>query len=937
MPMLRQNQFQSDPKTEDIPYVLPFSALSAGDLPYVGGKGANLGEMSRAGFPIPPGFCVTTSAFRAFMAACKGAEALYVALEAIEMNDVEGVRKVGQQVRTRLSEVPIPSEVADVVVAAWQKAGSQHTYAVRSSATAEDLPDASFAGQQDTYLNVRGEEALLEKMRDCWISLFTDRAILYRAKNGFSHREVFLSVVVQQMVFPEVSGIMFTADPVTGHRQIVSIDASYGLGEALVSGLVSADLYKIDKRTLKSGETPQTGQIQAKIETQIGDKRLAIRSLPEGGTYHETLTGDVCTARVLSDEQVIALAEIAQRIEAHYGKPQDIEWAIAFPLKLAQRAPRSEGEQERQKKKIYIVQSRPITSLFPLPESRPTDDTLHVYVSFNHAQVMTDPMPPMAHSIWRLLFPFGKSNPVEYNPYMLSAGGRLYIDASPMLYLPLPRRAFPKVLDIADKLIADGIREVIKREEFRQGAAKGSTSMSKIGPWLLPILAKAQARLWKHAPEGATDELSAKTDEYIATVRARLEGAQPGAERVKVARDIVGTTFVKGVLQMPPYLAAGGMARLLLGRLTKGYADPNDFDALLRGLPGNVTTEMDLEVGDLADVARQSPALVAHLSHNDVKSVLETIADVEGGPAFLAAWNGFMKRYGMRGPSEIDISRKRWYEDPSSLLQVIIGNLRHETSGAHRKKHQKLSAEGEAAGERLVAAAQHGLFGAVKGRIARRLVRVARNQLAIREHPKFLLIRTFGLVKEAILEAAHLLLEAGRIDKLDDIWYLDLIELIHALEQPKEEIRSRIAKQQAQMARYRHMTPPRIITSDGEIPVVKHSGENVPEGALAGNPVSSGMIEGIAKVVLDPTSEILTPGEILIAPFTDPGWTPLFINAAALVMEVGGLMTHGSVVAREYGMPAVVGVLDATKLIESGQKIRVNGDLGYVEILEPVE
>ena len=191
MTTLRQTQPQSNTKPEPMPYVLPFSAIKARDLPYVGGKGANLGEMSGAGFPVPPGFCVTTSAFRAFMAACEGAEALYVALETIESNDVEGVREVGQQVRTRLSEVPIPSEVADVVVAAWREAGSEEAYAVRSSATAEDLPDASFAGQQDTYLNVRGEEALLEKMRNCWVSLFTDRAILYRAKNGFSHREVF--------------------------------------------------------------------------------------------------------------------------------------------------------------------------------------------------------------------------------------------------------------------------------------------------------------------------------------------------------------------------------------------------------------------------------------------------------------------------------------------------------------------------------------------------------------------------------------------------------------------------------------------------------------------------------------------------------------------------------------------------------------------------
>ncbi|MGB0387806.1 MAG: phosphoenolpyruvate synthase [Ardenticatenaceae bacterium] len=923
MTTLLQSKAKSDIKSEDVPYVLPFSAIRARDLPHVGGKGANLGEMSGAGFPVPPGFCVTTSAFRAFMAACEEADALYGALEGLEPNDVEATRVVAQEVRTRLGEVPIPSDVAAAVVAAWQEAGSEEAYAVRSSATAEDLPDASFAGQQDTYLNVRGEAALLEKVRDCWVSLFTDRAILYRAKNGFSHREVFLSVVVQRMVFPEVSGIMFTADPVSGNRQTVSIDASYGLGEALVSGLVSADLYKIDKRTLKSGTRPQSDQ----IEVQVADKHMAIRPLPEGGTTHEQLTGEARLARVLSDEQVIALAEIGQRIESHYGKPQDIEWCLV-------------GANPSGRPRIYIVQSRPITSLFPLPEPRPTDGTLHVYVSFNHAQVMTDPMPPMAHAIWRLLFPFGKSDPNEYNPYMLSAGGRLYVDPSPMLHLPLPRRAFPKVLEMADKLIADGVREVIKRDEFRQGAAKGATRMSRIGHWLLPLLAQAQARLWKHAPEGATEELSAKIDEYIKEVQARLEAAQPGAERLKVARNILGSVFVEGALPMPPYLAAGFMARLLLSRMTEGYGDPKDIDILVQGLSGNVTTEMGLEVGDLADVARQSPALVEHFRLHDATTALQTAAQVEGGAAFLAAWEGFMTRYGMRGPSEIDISRPRWREDPSSLLQIVVGNLRQEKSGVHRAKHRELLAASEAAGERLVAAAQHGPLGFLRGRIARRLVRVARNQLAIREHPKFLLIRTLGLVKEAILEAAQLLQQAGRIDELDDIWYLDLIELIDVLEQPTEEVRPysdpvrRIAQRQAQMARYREMSPPRVMTSDGEIPVVKHSGENVPEGALPGNPVSTGIIEGIAKVVLDPTTELLTPGEILIAPFTDPGWTPLFINAAGLVMEVGGLMTHGSVVAREYGIPAVVGVLNATKLIQSGQKIRVNGDLGYVEILE---
>ena len=284
--------------TQITPLVLPFTAIGTADLATVGGKGANLGEMTQAGFPIPPGFCVTTAAFLQFIEACPQADELYAELAALGTDDVKAVRRVGEKVRQTLTAVAIPPHIATRIMTAWQEAGPEHSYAVRSSATAEDLPDASFAGQQDTFLNVRGEAALLDSVRRCWISLFTDRAILYRAQNHFSHREVSLSVVVQRMVLPQVSGILFTADPVGGHRHITSIDASYGLGEALVAGLVNPDLYKVDKRT---------NQL---IERQIGDKQMAIRPLAEGGTFHETITGEDRTQAVLSDAQAIELSQI---------------------------------------------------------------------------------------------------------------------------------------------------------------------------------------------------------------------------------------------------------------------------------------------------------------------------------------------------------------------------------------------------------------------------------------------------------------------------------------------------------------------------------------------------------------------------------------------------------------------------------------------------
>ncbi|MBT7069587.1 MAG: phosphoenolpyruvate synthase, partial [Anaerolineae bacterium] len=305
--------------TNTTPFILPFSDINARDLGLVGGKGANLGEMTNADFPVPHGFCVTTTAFAAFIATAPDAEGLYALLDTISTDDLDSVREIGERVRQTLLEVPIPNEIADALRYAWQEIGADDAYAVRSSATAEDLPDASFAGQQDTYLNIIGEDALLDAVRRCWVSLFTDRAILYRAQNDFPHREVLLSVVVQKMIMSEKSGTLFTADPLTGHRHTVSIDASFGLGEALVSGLVTPDAYRVDKRTMTI------------IERQVSEKEVAIFPEKGGGTRQEMLDAHKRKQAALTDDQILKLAEMGAKIESHYGSPQDIEWAIAPP------------------------------------------------------------------------------------------------------------------------------------------------------------------------------------------------------------------------------------------------------------------------------------------------------------------------------------------------------------------------------------------------------------------------------------------------------------------------------------------------------------------------------------------------------------------------------------------------------------------------------
>jgi len=929
------------PTAERAPgYVLPFGQIGARDLPRVGGKGANLGELTRAGFAVPPGFCVTTAAFDRFMDGGDGSDSgegtgddtreatggeggeagkapgrddraavrdwVFATLAALAPADVEGVRVAGAAIRERLVNLPIPPDVAADVLDAWRSTGPEHAYAVRSSATAEDLPGASFAGQQDTYLNVRGEEALLDAVRRCWASLFTDRAILYRAQNAFDHRHVKLSVVVQRQVVPEVAGILFTADPLTGHRHVTTIDAGFGLGEALVSGIVSADLYRVDQRTDRI------------VGVQVGDKPIAIRALPEGGTYRETLPESMRRARVLTDHQVMVLARLGKRVAAHYGEPQDVEWCID-----------AAGG-------VFVVQARPITSLFPLPDPAPADGALHVYASFGHVQVMTDPMPAMGRSVLRTLLPFGKAGrPTDENPHLSTAGGRLYADLTPLLAFEPLRRRFPRGIGAgADALMGEALAEVVGRDEFLARAAASGTRRvrpTELAHFLGPIFARVLSWLWLRRPEDAVPWIGGYIDDVVADASTQLAAAPPGAPRVREAQRVIGGAFLTHLPRLVPVIAGGMLARLLLLRLT---GDRAGVDALLRGFTGNATTEMDLEVGDLADLARGRPAVAAHLAGRPPAEALATLEAVEGGAEFLAGLRAFLDRYGMRGASEIDITRPRWREDPSPLIQVVVGNLRHEAAGVHRATHARQVQDGEAAAERLVARARAGWAGPLRAPIVRRLARVVRGLLAGREHPKFMIVRLFGLSKTALLEAGGGLVAAGRLDRVDDIWFLGLDELIRTLEDAASDPRATIAARRAEHARSFHLRPPRVITSDGEIPQVRHRRSDLPAGALPGSAASAGVAEGVAHVVRDPTTEVLAPGEILVAPFTDPGWTPLFINAAGLVMEVGGLMTHGSVVAREYGIPAVVGVLDATTAIRSGQRVRVNGDLGYVEVVD---
>ncbi|HEU4451806.1 MAG TPA: PEP/pyruvate-binding domain-containing protein, partial [Longimicrobium sp.] len=376
-------------------YVLDFQEIDRTQVAVVGGKGAHLGELSRIeGIRVPAGFCVTTDAFRRIMAEAPLIDERLDRLSRLEPEDREAIRALSAEIRETIEGIAIPDDVAAAITRALARLGEEAACAVRSSATAEDLPTASFAGQQDTYLNVAGPAAVLRHVSRCWASLFTERAVTYRLRNGFDHRKVHMAVVVQRMVFPQAAGILFTADPVTGNRKVASVEASFGLGEALVAGLVNADSYKV-----------RDGEVVART---IGAKRLAILASPAGGTEEREIEPERREELALTDAQVVRLAELGRRIEAHFGRPQDIEWCLADD-------------------DFHVVQSRPVTTLFPIPEAG--DGENHVYISVGHQQMMTDAMKPLGLSMWQL---------TAGRP-MYEAGGRLFVDVTRALGSPAGR------------------------------------------------------------------------------------------------------------------------------------------------------------------------------------------------------------------------------------------------------------------------------------------------------------------------------------------------------------------------------------------------------------------------------------------------------------------------------------------------------------------
>jgi pyruvate,water dikinase len=862
-------------------YVLDFQEINQTQVAVVGGKGAHLGELSRiAGVRVPPGFCVTTAAFRRIIAEAPTIDDQLDRLSRLTPDEHENIGARSAEIRRIVEGVAIPNDVAAAVEESLARTGSEEAYAVRSSATAEDSPTTSFAGQHDTYLNVVGSAAIVEHVRRCWASLFSERAVTYRLRNGVNNRKVRMAVVVQQMVFPQAAGILFTADPVSGNRKISAVEASLGLGEALVSGLTNADAYKV-----------RDGQI---IDKTIATKQLAINASPGGGAHRHAIDADKQREPALTDSQVVRLTALGRRIEAHFGRPQDIEWCLA-------------GDD------FFVVQSRPITTVFPTPET--SDRENHVYVSVGHAQMMTDAMRPLGLSIWQMTTP---------RP-MAEAGGRLFVDITQSLAAPATRAGLLQVFGKSDSLLRDAVQTVIDRGDFVQPLADGPPPAMPPGAVPTPPIETDPA---------IVDDLIARTQESIATLKRDIKTKSGPALLEFIQSDI---QELKRILFDPRshrvFMTAMEATWWLNEKLQEWLGEKNAADTLTLSVANNITSEMGLALVDVADAIRPHPDVVAFLEQVDDDDFLEELPNIAGGREARDAIRAWLDRYGMRCSGEIDITRPRWSEHPSSLVPMILTNVKNFEPGAGKRRFEQGRREAWAKEQDVLARLRSLPDGEAKAEETKRMIDRVRTFIGYREYPKYGKICREFVYKQALLEEAERLVHAGVLREPEDIFYLRFNELQDVV-RTKQVNESLVRERKDAFESYRALKPPRVLTSDGEAISGEYRRDDFPKGALVGLPVSAGVVEGRARVVLDMADAELEPGDILVTAFTDPSWTPLFVAITGLVTEVGGLMTHGAVIAREYGLPAVVGVEHATRLIRDGQRIRVHGTDGYVEVMD---
>ncbi len=900
-------------------YVIPLRGSSAvDDSNLVGGKGGNLITLTRNGFNVPDGFIVTTNAYRLLIKENNLNQLIQKIQSKYDLSDPQQLTTASNEIRSVFERAKMPLVVSKQIKEAYHRMGSP-AVAVRSSAITEDLPDLSFAGQHDTILNVTTLGGVMQAILTCFSSLWTARSMGYRHEHKITQDDLAMAVIVQKMIPSKVSGVMFTANPVTGKRREIVIEAVQGLGEALVSGIVEPDEYIIDED-------------DRVISKKIGKKELVIEALEQGGTMKRSLDDTSKMIASLDDSLALKLARIGRAMEKLYNHPQDIEWAIK--------------DQE-----IFILQSRAITTLYPLPKMgklRP----LQVYMSFNALQGIMEPFTPLGMDVLQGViketitrFRLASHN-FAIDTFMTPAGYRLWINMTPIVRDPLGRRVIHRgFLTIAEKDIRDIITDLLVNPDLQSARRFPFTKVHR-------QMMRITVMIWRRVLEALRNPIAVRNEKIdhleriIQKIKENSEQKNTSLEKLQYNRSLL-QLFPHVVLTFIPMLIAGYLPLALIQRLTSPHLKSGETDLLLeltRALPNNITTMMDLELWNAATTIKQDDESLSFLLTRSNEDLAAAWHEGTLPRTLQHALQEFLDKYWGRGLAEIDVGRPRWKEHPEPIFNALRAyvqldeNSPHAPSrmfrqGRNKAKTAYLNLRDKVKQDRGAWFKLHVMDGAV--------VRL-RSLAGIREYPKFVIVRLFSVLRNNFIEIGRELVSKSTLDNEQDIFFLKIDEIERLLvnessEETTTQVKKMISQRKAEYQRefYRNRVP-KVLLSDGrmffENPRLEKLGPRAT--ILRGTGVSPGRHEGRVRVLLTPHEEQLLPGEILVCPATDPSWTPLFSAARGLIMEVGGLMTHGSVVAREMGIPAVVGVARATRILKTGQKVLVDGSKGILILKE---
>jgi len=847
------------------------------DRRLIGPKATSLCTLRGLGMKVPPCFFLTTSAFREHLDA-NGLRSRIASLASDLSTLPHETQRVLEETRQLIIRAPLAENVRDRIAASYSQLGAG-VVAVRSSATAEDLPGHSFAGQYETILGVRSLEECLDAIKKCWASLWTERAFEYRRRKGIDRQQVEMAVIVQQQIEPEAAGIAFTLDPVTGSRSRIVIESCRGLGEALVSGDVQPDRILLRKKNLE--------------------------------LIRQRLAADESS---LSMKSARRLSRSVRHIERRLGCPQDIEWAI------------HDG-------KIWFLQARPITAI---PQPKPWEDR-QVWTNVNLGEVAPDVMTPMTYTVIMLMFEplfgpvfrlFGAD--AHKSPPAGLVAGRVYFNINTILAVAQPF-ASPAGLSAMNDVFGGEQTRRFERGEFDLC----DEDLPDLGfRWPKYILS------WPRLIQDLIAHRPSKNDAFMTNFKARNDALarfdSEAATTEELIRMVTQTLYenmkdCELLYMWPGSVASGVFQRACQNWL--GGVDPALGYRLLAAQGGIADTEAGLDLWRLAALAHEDKETeAALLGGRGWNAIRQRLTSTDPGQRFLAGWDRFMATHGQHCHSELEFFSPRWAETPDYILGLLQGYLRSIDRANPLEKQRQLAQERE----RLTEECRRKLRNSVKRWVFNWSLRQTQKLTRDRENWKNEAVRLFAGFRRIFLTLGERLRQKGILTDREDIFFLEIAEVEPVVQGRADfDVQQRIAQRRAEYEWNRAQTPPPVVV--GRYDPQKHVVPKIDASVkvLKGIAVSPGVAMGKARVVTHPDDgQHVEPGEILVAPVTNPAWTPYFLPAAGVVMDMGGVLSHGAIIAREYGLPAVVNVGPASKIIQTGQTIRVDGNHGTVTILD---